>query len=169
MGFFSKIFKPEPSVPHVETVAGGLYAPITGQYIPLEQLPDEVFSQGVLGAGCGIEPEEGLVVSPVKGTVIQIADTKHAIGIASSDGAELRIHVGMDTVAMNGNGFDLKVQMGAKVSCGQPLLTFDMGKIRAAGHPATTAFVITNSDEFPNLLMDVGKRYHITEKIGQIG
>ena len=156
MGFFSKIFKPEPSVPHVETVAGGLYAPITGQYIPLEQLPDEVFSQGVLGAGCGIEPEEGLVVSPVKGTVIQIADTKHAIGIASSDGAELLIHVGMDTVAMNGEGFECFVQEGQTVKAGEKLIAFDRDKIAAAGHPDVVVVLVTNSDDYESVTIQTG-------------
>lgn len=148
-------------------VKGGIYAPITGQYIPLEKIPDEVFSQGILGQGCSIEPEEGLVVAPVNGTVTQVADTKHAVGISTEDGADFLIHVGMDTVDMKGDGFTVKVKAGDKVSCGQTLLIFDMKKIRAAGHPTTTAFVLTNSDDFSKLEIENGKRFEKTEKIGQ--
>ena len=167
MGLFDKLLNREALAPKVDTVKGGIYAPITGQYIPLEQIPDEVFSQGILGSGCGIEPDEGLVVSPVNGTVTQVADTKHAIGIAAQDGAEFLIHVGMDTVAMNGDGFGVKVKVGDKGSCGQSLLTFDMAKIRAADHPVTTAFILTNSDEYPELQLETGKHFDKTEKVGQ--
>lgn len=171
MGFFSKLFAKEAKkeAPKVETVKGGLYAPITGKYIPLNELSDEVFSQGVLGPGCGIEPEEELVVAPCNGTVSTVAETKHAVGITTEDGAELLIHVGMDTVDMNGDGFTVKVKEGQKVACGQTLLTFSFAKIKAAGHPATTAFVITNADDVGTPVLDIGKRYEKTEKIGRIG
>lgn len=167
MGLFDKLLKREVPAPQIDTAKGGIYAPIIGQYIPLDQIPDEVFSQGILGLGCGIEPEEGLVVSPVNGTITQVADTKHAIGIASEDGAEFLIHVGLDTVAMQGDGFTVKVKAGDKVFCGQSLLSFDMAKIRAAGHPATTAFLLTNSDEYPELRIETGKHFEKCEKIGQ--
>lgn len=167
MGLFDKLLKHKKPATHVAVVKGNVYSPITGQYIPLEQIPDEVFSQGILGRGCGIEPEEGLVVAPFNGIISQVADTKHAVGVTTEDGAEFLIHVGMDTVEMKGDGFALKVKAGDKVSCGQPLLTFDIAKIRAAGYPATTAFVLTNSDEFPRLVMESGRRFEKTEKIGQ--
>lgn len=167
MGLFDKLLGRAAPIPQIDVVKGGIYAPITGQYIPLERIPDEVFSQGILGQGCGIEPEEGLVVAPVNGTVTQVADTKHAVGISTEDGADFLIHVGMDTVDMKGDGFTVKVKAGDKVSCGQTLLTFDMKKIRAAGHPTTTAFVLTNSDDFSKLEIENGKRFEKTEKIGQ--
>ena len=168
MGFFDKFKKKEAPVPQVETVKNGLYAPITGKYIPLEEIPDEVFSQGILGQGCGIEPEEGLVVAPANGIITQVADTKHAIGLTTDDGAEVLIHVGMDTVDMNGAGFTAKVKVDDRVVCGQSLLVFDMAKIRAAGHPTSTAFVITNSDDYPGLAIETGKRYEKTEKVGTL-
>ena len=167
MALFKKLFAKEEA-PKVETVKGGLYAPITGKYIPLEEVPDEVFSQGVLGPGCGIEPEEELVVAPCDGVVSTVAETKHAVGVTMENGAELLIHVGMDTVDMNGNGFTVKVREGQKVSCGQPLLTFSFAKIKGAGHPCTTAFVVTNADDFGSVTLDTGKRLEKTAKVGQI-
>lgn len=168
MALFKKLFAKEEA-PKVETVKGGLYAPITGNYIPLEEIPDEVFSQGILGPGCGIEPEEALVVAPCNGTISTVAETKHAVGITAEDGAELLIHVGMDTVDMNGSGFTVKVREGQKVVCGQPLLTFDFARIKAAGHPATTAFIVTNADDVGQVVFETGKRLEKTEKLGQIG
>ena len=145
-----------------------LHAPITGKYIPLEEIPDKVFSQGFLGQGCGIEPEDNTVYSPVDGEVVQVADTKHAVGILSSDGVEVLIHVGMDTVDMNGNGFTPKVKLGDKVKIGDALLEFDSDKIKAAGHPLTTALVITNSDDFTEIAFATGKSCGKTEEIGNI-
>ncbi len=168
MGLFDKLFKKEEA-PKVETVKGGLYAPITGKYITLEEIADGVFSEGVLGPGCGIEPEEELVVAPCSGTVSTVADTRHAVGISADDGAELLIHVGMDTVDMNGLGFEVLVKEGQKVLCGQPLLRFSFAKIKAAGHPATTAFIVTNADDVGVPVLDTGKRFNKTEKFGQIG
>lgn len=168
MGLFDKLFKKEEPFQKVETESGALYAPITGTYIPLDQIPDEVFAQGILGQGCGIEPEEELVVAPVNGTITQVADTKHAVGLESEDGSEILIHVGLDTVDMNGEGFTPKVKVGDKVSCGQPLLSFSIAKIKAAGHPATIAFVVTNSDDLAALSIQTG-RFEKTAKVGQIG
>ena len=145
-----------------------LHAPITGKYIPLEQIPDKVFSQGFLGQGCGVEPEDNTVYSPVDGEIVQVAPTKHAVGIQSSDGAEILIHVGMDTVEMNGDGFTAKVKLGDTVKIGDPLLVFDIEKIKAAGHPLTTALVITNSDEFTEIVFATGKNYSKTEEIGNL-
>ena len=167
MALFKKLFAKEEA-PKVETVKGGLYAPITGKYIPLEEIPDEVFSQGILGPGCGIEPEEELVVAPCSGTINTVADTRHAVGITMENGAELLIHVGMDTVDMNGDGFAVKVKPGQKVVCGQPLLSFSFAKIKAAGHPVTTAFVVTNADDFSSVTLDAGKWLEKTAKVGQI-
>lgn len=168
MGFFNKLFGKEEA-PKMETVPGGLYAPITGRYIPLEEIGDGVFSEGVLGPGCGIEPEEACVVAPCDGTVSTLADTKHAVGLTAENGAELLIHVGMDTVDMNGEGFSVKVRVGQKVACGQELLRFSFEKIKAAGHPATTAFILTNPDEVGALTLETGARLEKTAKCGQVG
>ena len=145
-----------------------VYAPITGKYIALEELPDEVFSQGFLGQGCGVEPEDNTVYSPVDGEIVQVAETKHAIGIQSPDGVEVLVHVGMDTVNMKGYGFDVKVNLGDKVKAGDMLMTFDAEKIKAAGYPTTTAIVITNSDECNEIAFSTGKSYTKAEEIGTI-
>ena len=117
----------------------------------MEEIPDPVFSEGILGKGCGLEPAEETVCAPFNGTVTQVIDTKHAVGVTSKDGLELLIHVGMDTVAMNGEGFTCLVKEGDTVKLGQKLMTFSMEAIKAAGHPATTAVVVTNADDFADI------------------
>lgn len=124
-----------------------VYAPVTGTALPLERIPDPVFSQGVLGPGCGIEPEKGAIYAPFHGKITQLADTRHAIGITSTDGLEVLIHVGIDTVDMDGRGFSAKVSEGKSVKKGDLLLEFSLAEIRAAGHPATTVVLVTNADE----------------------
>ena len=121
-----------------------LKAPLSGHVIPMEQIPDQVFSQGVLGQGVGIEPTGNVVVAPADATVSTvIEDSKHACGLLLDNGVELLIHVGMDTVTMSGDGFQLHVKEGDRVHVGDKLITFDPEKIKAAGHPTTTAFVVT--------------------------
>ena len=145
-----------------------VYAPITGKYIALEELPDEVFSQGFLGQGCGVEPEDNHVYAPIDGEIVQVAETKHAVGIQSPDGVEMLVHVGMDTVNMKGYGFDVKVNLGDKVKAGDLLMTFDADKIKEAGYPITTAIVITNSDECTEIAFNTGKSYTKAEEIGTV-
>lgn len=147
---------------------GKIYAPISGEYIALGELPDTVFSEGVLGPGCGIRPDEGKVYSPVDGEIIVIADTEHAIGIQADNGAEFLIHVGMDTVDMKGNGFFPKVSKGDRVKAGQLILEFDMEAIKKAGHPTTTALIVTNSDECENIDLGIGRKYMTKEPIGSV-
>ena len=128
-----------------------VYAPFGGSAIAMEQIPDPVFSEGILGKGCGLEPAEETVCAPFNGTVTQVIDTKHAVGITNKNKLELLIHVGMDTVAMNGEGFTCLVKEGDTVKLGQKLMTFSMEAIKAAGHPATTAVVVTNADDFADI------------------
>lgn len=126
--------------------SGAVKSPITGRIIPLDQIPDQVFSQGILGEGVGIEPTGTEVLAPGDGTVCSVMeDSKHACGIQLDNGVEVLIHVGMDTVEMAGDGFQLHVQEGDRVRLGDKLITFDPEKIRKAGHPVTTAFVVTES------------------------
>lgn len=119
-----------------------------GEVVPMEDIPDDAFASGALGTCVGINPTEGKVYSPVNGTIVQLSDTLHAIGIESSDGAEILIHVGIDTVEMKGDGFSAKVEAGQTVSRGQALLKMDLDKIKKAGHPSTVITIVTNSDEF---------------------
>lgn len=119
-----------------------------GKVLKMDEVPDDVFSQGILGPCCGIEPVEGKVYAPVDGEVTQIADSKHAIGFSGPGEVEILIHVGVDTVDMNGDGFAPQVKVGDKVRKGQLVLTMDMAKIAAAGHPSTVITVVTNGDDF---------------------
>lgn len=125
-----------------------VYAPVKGNVIARENIPDATFASGVLGDGVGIEPTEGVVVAPFDGEITSAIDTKHAIGLRNAEGMELLIHVGVDTVKMNGEGFEIFVAEGDTVKKGQKLLTFDIKKIEAAGYLATTAVLLTNSDNY---------------------
>ncbi len=134
----------------IEPAAKMLFAPLKGNVIPREEIPDETFASGVLGDGVGIEPEIGEVVAPFDGEISSVTDTHHAIGITGPGEMEVLIHVGIDTVNMHGDGFKIFVSEGEKVKAGQKLITFDISKIKAAGYSTTTAVLLTNSDDYPN-------------------
>lgn len=149
MGFFSKLLHHEKSGASAITCEPmSVYAPAEGTAIPLAEFPDELFSQEVLGPGCGILPTGNLITAPFHGKVIQTTDTLHAIGISSNDGIELLIHVGVDTVDMGGKGFRYLVKNGQKICAGDPLIEFDRAAIQAAGHSDAIAVIVTNSDAF---------------------
>nr|WP_217933822.1 PTS glucose transporter subunit IIA [Enterocloster clostridioformis] len=124
-----------------------LGATAKGTLVPMNEIPDEVFSTGVLGVCCGIDPSEGKVYAPVDGKISQLADTLHAVGIEVGD-VSILIHVGVDTVEMNGKGFTSAVKLGQAVKKGQLLLSMYLKKIAAAGHPATVITAVTNTDDF---------------------
>lgn len=132
------------------TNANTIYAPLAGNVIALEQIPDETFSSGVLGNGVGIEPESGEVVAPFDGTIATVADTKHAIGLTGPNHMEMLIHVGVDTVKMQGEGFEVLVSEGDAVKTGQRLMTFSIDKIKQSGYSTTTAVLLNNSDDYEN-------------------
>ena len=161
MGLFDKILgmgrtpsasaeatkQPEPVAMQAEQ--GIVCAPVSGTAIPIEEVPDEAFASKVLGHGCGIKPESEIVYAPVDG-VISVT-MPHAIGLLSDDGVELLIHVGLDTVAMNGKGFTSYVQQGAQVKAGAPLLGFSKQDIAAAGYQDIIVVVITNSSDYDSV------------------
>ena len=121
---------------------------LAGQVKPLSQATDPVFSSGVMGQGVVIEPSQGELVSPVNGTVTVLFPTKHAVGIVSEEGVELLMHIGMDTVSLDGKGFEAHVAQGDKVVVGQQLISFDMDVIKEAGLVTETPVIITNQDDF---------------------
>ena len=131
--------------------AGTIAAPVKGQAVKQEDIPDETFAQGILGAGLGIQPEEGVVYAPFDGTISSVAESKHAIGISGAGDMELLIHVGIDTVAMNGDGFEPLISEGDSVKLGQPILRFSREKIKAAGHPDLVVVLLTNSDDYTSV------------------
>ena len=150
MGFFDFLKKKE-DVQQVPVWPAILGAECKGTVVPMENIPDEVFSQGILGQCIGIDPAEGKVFAPVDGEITQAPDSGHALGLMSIGGVEVLIHVGVDTVDMNGDGFTPRVKEGDKVKKGQLLLEMDLDKIAAAKHPAVVITVITNTDEFASV------------------
>lgn len=123
-------------------------SPLAGTVIPLSEVHDEVFASEMMGKGCAVIPEEGKVYAPFDGKVVGLLDSHHAVGMESTDGVEVLIHVGMDTVKLNGRCFTIHVEEGEQVKKGQLLLEFDIPGIKEAGYEVTTPIIITNSDEF---------------------
>lgn len=126
-------------------------APVSGEIIPLEKVPDETFASGVLGKGVAIEPSEGKIYAPADGTVTTFFPTKHAIGITTDKGAEILIHVGLNTVELDGKFFETHTQENARVKKGDLLLSFDMGEIKKAGYQLVTPVLITNAGEYTSV------------------
>lgn len=123
-----------------------IVAPLTGHVRLLEDVPDPVFAQKMMGDGLAIEPTDGIVVSPINGEVIQVFPTKHAIGLRSDRGVEILIHVGIDTVHMQGEGFEAYVKVGDRVRAGDLLLSFDLSLVQQKAKSYLTPMVITNGD-----------------------
>ena len=126
-------------------------APVTGKAIALSEVKDEVFAGGALGKGAAIIPEDGKICAPCDGVVSLVYPTGHALGIQSENGAELLIHIGMDTVTLEGKCFDIKVKQGQKVKTGELLVEADLEGIRAAGLDTTTPIVVTNVDDYVDI------------------
>ncbi len=162
-----KASEPQPRPITVECQPGIVYAPVSGTVFPSEEIPDATFAAGVLGRGIGINPVEGVIVAPYDGEISFTTDTKHAVGITSADGMELLIHVGVDTVAMAGDGFECFVEMGQKVKMGERLITFDREKIKQAGHPDCVAVLLSNSANYPDLSVQSGD-CHALDKVIQV-
>lgn len=160
LSFFKKKTKEEP----VQAAPKELKAFLSGRVIPIEEVPDEVFSAKVMGDGLAVEPADCTVIAPAAGEVAAVMEeSRHACGLKLDNGMEVLIHVGLDTVDMNGDGFEMFVKMGDRVNCGDPLLSFDPEKIKAAGHPTVTVMVITDEGEAKNIRLETG----MTVKAGQ--
>ena len=152
MGFFDFLKKSAaPAAPAAPVFPLTLAADAKGTFVPMENIPDEVFAQGILGKCCGIDPSEGKVYAPASGEITQAPDSGHALGVMADGGVEILIHVGVDTVEMKGDGFSPKVKVGDKVKKGDLLLEMDLDKIAAAGHPAVVITVVTNTDDFKDV------------------
>jgi PTS system sucrose-specific IIC component len=130
---------------------GSVLQPVEGTVIAREAIPDATFSAGVLGDGVGIQPSAEVVFAPFDGTVSSVAESRHAVGL-ESNGMELLIHVGVDTVNMNGDGFTCLVKEGDEIKAGQPLIRFSREKIKAAGYSDTVAVLLTNSDDLEEVV-----------------
>ncbi|SUN62334.1 PTS system beta-glucoside-specific transporter subunit IIABC [Streptococcus dysgalactiae subsp. equisimilis] len=127
-------------------------SPLIGNIVTLENVPDEVFASGAMGKGIAIDPADGVVVAPANAEVTLVFPTNHAIGLKTENGAEILIHIGMDTVSLSGKGFKSFVNVGDKVTPGQKLLEFDVNAIKAAGLPVITPIIVTNTDAYTDIL-----------------
>ena len=143
----------------VESAAEAVVAaPVEGNVIPMEEIPDAIFAGGVLGNGVGIQPEKEEVRAPFDGSIESVTDTKHAVGITSAAGVEMLIHVGIDTVKMEGKGFECLVKEGDTVKKGQTLIRFSKKAIKEAGFNDTVAVLVSNADDYDNFkVLKTGK------------
>lgn len=129
-----------------------LKACVSGSVLPITEVKDEVFSSKALGDGVAIEPEENIIVAPCDGVIsVVMEDTRHAVGLTLNNGAEILIHEGLDTVEMNGEGFELFVKAGDKVKAGDRLLKFDAELIKDRGFEKTCVIMLTNTEDFPDV------------------
>ena len=148
MGFFKKLFGKKTD---------DFYAPMIGKAVPITEVPDPTFAEGMLGNGIAIEPAEGKVYAPCDATVDMMFTTGHAGSLVADCGAEILIHVGLETVSLEGKPFTVHVANGDKVTKGQLLLEADLEAIKAAGLPIITPMLICNTDEYPTFDTFVGK------------
>lgn len=170
-GFLTKSEDETVKAPQVEAIAEAekaavaagtlveLISPLTGQAKPLSEATDPVFASGVMGQGVLIEPSEGELVAPVDGVVSVLFPTKHAVGLVSDAGVEILIHIGMDTVSLEGNGFEAHVAQGDKVQAGDKLISFDLDVIKGAGLVTETPVIVTNQPDYqPDVLGDLPRQ-----------
>ncbi len=134
-----------------------IYNPLRGQLVSIEEVPDPVFSQKMMGDGVAIKPTSNKVVSPVKGKLSSVFPTKHAFGIVSEEGVEILIHIGVDTVDLKGEYFDLKVEQGQEVEIGDTLVEVDFALVEKAGFPIITPVVILDKGPYNEVLYDTDK------------
>lgn len=133
-----------------------LLSPITGKMVEITEVPDPVFAEKMIGDGVAIEPTDGMVLAPCQGKVVQVFPTNHAVGIEIERGIDLLIHVGIDTVEMQGDGFERLIQEGERVSIGTPLLKMDIEKINSYGKHTITPVIITTMDKIQKLDIATG-------------
>ena len=143
----------EPAAPELKEIKQEIIAsPLTGKIVTLADVPDEVFASGAMGNGIAIEPTEGVVSAPTNAEVTLVFPTGHAIGLRTENGADLLIHIGMDTVSLEGKGFETFVKAGDKVTAGQKLASFDIDTIRGANLPIITPIIVTNAADYTDIL-----------------
>lgn len=141
------------SVPELKEIKQDILAsPLTGKVITLADVPDEVFASGAMGNGIAVEPTEGVVFAPTNAEVTLVFPTGHAIGLRTENGTEVLIHIGMDTVSLEGKGFETFVKAGDKVTAGQKLSSFDIDIIKAADLPITSPIIVTNTADYTDIL-----------------
>ena len=155
MGFFSKLFGKSEKAPAFD--GNKLYAPLNGKAVPVTEVPDPTFAEGLLGNGIAIIPSDGKVYSPVDGTVETMFDTGHAVCLKSTTGVEILIHCGLETVGLNGAPFKIHCKNGDTVKKGQLLYEADLAAIQAAGLPIITPVLVCNTDDYTTFETFEGK------------
>lgn len=133
-------------------------APLKGEAVPSTEVNDATFAKEMLGKGVAIKPSEGKVYAPFDGTVAMVFETMHAVSIVSEKGAEVLIHVGLDTVMLKGEYYTAHVESGAVVNKGDLLLEFDMEAIKTAGYDTITPVVVCNTEDYKDVVCTIGKR-----------
>ena len=164
MGLFDKLFgkKEEINPNHI-------YAPMAGEAVAISEVPDPTFSSGMLGNGIAIKPTDGKVYAPVNGTVDTMFETGHAVSLISDNGIEILIHVGLETVGLNGAPFQIKCQNGQKVKKGDLLFIADLEAIKVAGLPTITPVLVCNSDDYTTFNTIVGKTVTNDDVVIELG
>ena len=151
LSFFKKNKDTESSNPNE------LIAFLSGKVLPMEEVKDPVFSSKMLGDGLAIEPSSELIIAPCDGVISTVMEaSKHAVGITAANGMELLIHEGIDTVALNGEGFELYVKEGDTVKAGDKLIKFNSKLIKSKGYQTCCVLAITNSDDYPDMKLHTG-------------
>ena len=148
MGFFKKLFAKKTD---------DFYAPMAGKAVPITEVPDPTFAEGMLGNGIAIEPSEGKVYAPCDATVDMMFTTGHAVSLVADNGAEILIHVGLETVGLEGKPFTVHVANGDKVKKGQLMIEVDLEAVKAAGLHTITPMLVCNTDDYPTFNTFVGK------------
>ena len=152
MGFFSKLFGKSEAKNE-----NGIFAPIAGAAVPVSEVPDPTFSSGMLGNGVAVIPTEGKVYAPCNATVDMMFTTGHAVSLVADNGAEILIHVGLETVALEGKPFTVHVENGQKVAKGDLMIEVDLEAVKAAGLNTITPVLVCNSDDFGTFKTFTGK------------
>ena len=160
MGFFDKLFGKK-----LEAYC----APIAGKAVPITEVPDPTFAEGMLGNGIAIEPTDGKVCAPCDATVDMMFTTGHAVSLVADTGAEILIHVGLDTVMLKGKHFTIHAKSGDQVKKGDLLIEFDLEAIKAAGFNTITPMVVCNSDAYATFNTHVGKAVSNADVVVELG
>ena len=160
MGFFDKLFGKKLE---------GIYAPIAGKAVAITEVPDPTFAEGMLGNGIAIEPTDGKVYAPCDATVDMMFDTGHAVSMTTESGIEILVHVGLETVGLEGKPFTVHVQNGDKVKKGQLLIEADLEAIKAAGLPTITPVLICNTDDYTTFNATTGKAVTNADVVIELG
>ncbi|MGQ0285899.1 PTS glucose transporter subunit IIA [Pasteurellaceae bacterium 22721_9_1] len=153
MGFFDKLFGAKES----KAVEVKIYAPLSGEIVDIEDVPDVVFSEKIVGDGVAIRPNGNKIVAPIDGVIGKIFETNHAFSMESKEGVELFVHFGIDTVELKGEGFTRVAQEGQEVKCGDTVLEFDLSLLEQKAKSVLTPIVISNMDEISNITKHTGE------------